>query len=157
MFLAIFVALRQRRQKGRSVNRRFQVRKWAINTIMSEKQDPENRKETPTPSLPPGVAGTCRKKAAVFPVPSFRGQAAEDPRLSSCVSPRAAETPVPVGHRPASPPGFSTSCFSRKIPTWKHLPVLYNICYRDACHSHVRAQLPGTGTFACYQACYNYS
>jgi hypothetical protein len=95
--------------------------------IMSEKQDPENRKETPTPSpsLPPGVAGTCRKKATIFPVPSFRGQAAENPRLSSCVSPRAAEMPAPVGHRPASPPGFSTSCFSRKIPTWKHLPALH--------------------------------
>ena len=90
---------------------------------MSKKQDPENREGTPTPSLPLGVAGTCRKKAAIFPVPSFRGQAAENPRLSSYVSPRAVEMPAPAGHRPASPPGFSTSTCTVFITEMPHATV----------------------------------
>ena len=49
--------------------------------LMSEKQDPENREGMLTSNLPPrvAVAATCRKKAMIFPVPSFRGQTAGNP------------------------------------------------------------------------------
>ena len=59
-----------------------------------------------------------------FPgVPSFRGQAAENPRLSSYVSPRAVEIPARAGHGPASPPGFSTSTCTVFITEMPHATV----------------------------------
>ena len=56
--------------------------------VMSEKQDPENREETPTSNRP---ASTGRRDNG------FRGQAAENPRLSSYVLPRAGEPWRQVG------------------------------------------------------------
>jgi hypothetical protein len=120
---------------------------------MSEKQDPENREETLTSNRP---ASTSRRNTQEESrdVPgaynSFRGQAAENPRLSSYMFPRAGE---PWRHHgPASPPRFSASPFSRKFSDLELFtelpPAVRTIGNRGhtACHSYVRAKLPGTAT-----------
>jgi hypothetical protein len=87
---------------------------------MSEKQDLGNREETPTPHLSQRVAGTRRKKAEESrdfsgAYNSFRGQAAENPRLSSYMFPRAVE----IGRRLL--PSFPHLAFQENFPTWKDL------------------------------------
>ena len=121
--------------------------------LMSEKQDPENREETLTSNRPASTSRrNTQEESRDFPgaYNSFRGQAAENPRLSSYMFPRAGE---PWGHhRPASPPRFSASLFSRKFSDLELFteppPCSAHNRYRNrghaACHSHVRAKLPGT-------------
>jgi hypothetical protein len=79
LFLAAFVALTQ---AERALGKQVFPGQRSENVLMRKKQNP------------PRVAGTYRKKAAIFPVP-----------------PRA----VKIGDRPASPPKFTTPCFSRKF------------------------------------------
>ena len=83
------------------------------NVLMNEKQDPENREEseeTPTSNCP---ASTGRRNN------DFRGQAAENPWLSSYVFPRAGEPWMETGRRLL--PSFPHLAFREKLPTWKDL------------------------------------
>jgi len=62
--------------------------------VMSEKQDPENREEALTSNRPASTSRrNTQEESRDFPgaYNGFRGQAAENPRLSSYMFPRAGE------------------------------------------------------------------
>ena len=122
MFLAIFVALRQRRQKGRSANRCSQVRKCANERKVRPRKLGGDADLQPPTALPPRVAGTRRKKAAISPVPTMVFEARQRKTrgfLPTCSHEPASRGDI-IGRRLL--PGFPHLSFRENFPTWNYLP-----------------------------------